>query len=448
MIPGLGHEFWQRPKVRGALARRDIPALYRALCSVGATQREIAGRVGQRQPDVSAIASGRPVLQYDVLVRIADGLGVHRGWMGLAYDDQSSEMLNQGNDAKEDLDMRRRAAIGNLLALASAGVVGSPVLGHASQVEHLMMAAPPPATVGGSDIAALRAWTAALRTLGRAGHPDIVNTINDAIRRAEAMRPAAAAGGVTAELSAVLSDLYLLCGWYHHDAWLTDPARWYYNRALVLAGDDALQRTVIMSFAGTTERDVGQLRDALKFHELGLMSLDGQPDHELWRTWMHLGSAGILAKMGGHDDAVRRCLDRANAAPAPVDSFHRADMAHARAGSLFALGQLDRAETYAAESVATFSADYRRDSIKARLRRATIHVAAGEADAPELTHQALVAAADIPSVRARRVLLPPLERSLRDRGGPTLTSLADRAAELRRGQRSVPSNQRTAATAC
>lgn len=446
MIPGSGHEFWQRPKVRKALAQRDIPALYRSLRSVGATQQEVADRVGQRQPDVSAISNGRPVLQYDVLVRIADGLGVHRGWMGLAYDEQTSEMLLQGDNTKEDPDMRRRAAIGNLLALASAGVVGSPVLGQAAQIEHLMTAAPPPVTVGGSDIAALRAWTAALRTLGRAGHPDIVNTLGDAIRRVEAMRPAAS-GTTAADLRAILSDLYLLCGWYHHDTWLTNPARWHYSRALALAENDAVQRTAILSFAGTTERDVGRLNDALKLHDLGLMGIDRQR-HELWSTWMHLGAAGILAKMGGHDDAVRRRLHLANDIPPPVDTFQRADMACARAGILLELGDFDGAERYAAESTRTFLADDRRDSLKAQLRLATIHVTAGKSDAPELTRRALTATTDVPSARIRYYWLPPLERALRDRGGTTLVSLADRVAELRRGQRSVPSNQRSAATAC
>ena len=40
---------------------------------------------GQSQPEVSAIMHGRRVMAYDVLVRIADGLGIPRGLMGLAF---------------------------------------------------------------------------------------------------------------------------------------------------------------------------------------------------------------------------------------------------------------------------------------------------------------------------------------------------------------------------
>lgn len=34
---------------------------------------------------MSAILRGRPVLSYNVLARIAEGLGIPRGWMGLAF---------------------------------------------------------------------------------------------------------------------------------------------------------------------------------------------------------------------------------------------------------------------------------------------------------------------------------------------------------------------------
>ena len=67
-----------------ALAERDIPTVYRLLQRHGASQRAIAERTGQAQSEISEILNGRRVISYDLLARIADGLDVPRGWMGLA----------------------------------------------------------------------------------------------------------------------------------------------------------------------------------------------------------------------------------------------------------------------------------------------------------------------------------------------------------------------------
>jgi plasmid maintenance system antidote protein VapI len=74
--------------MRYALAVHDIAKVYRLLQRFGVSQRRIAARVDQAQSEVSEIIGGRKVVAYDVLIRIADGLGVPRGWMGLQYTDQ------------------------------------------------------------------------------------------------------------------------------------------------------------------------------------------------------------------------------------------------------------------------------------------------------------------------------------------------------------------------
>ena len=76
---------WARIDMRQALAVRDIGAVYRLLQRFGVAQRRIAALTDQSQSEVSEIIGGRrTVVSYDVLVRICDGLGVPRGWMGLA----------------------------------------------------------------------------------------------------------------------------------------------------------------------------------------------------------------------------------------------------------------------------------------------------------------------------------------------------------------------------
>jgi plasmid maintenance system antidote protein VapI len=78
---------WQRTDMRRYLAARDIGSVYRLLQRFGVSQRAIAARTGQSQSEISEIIAGlRRVISYDLLVRIAIGLDIPRGWMGLAYD--------------------------------------------------------------------------------------------------------------------------------------------------------------------------------------------------------------------------------------------------------------------------------------------------------------------------------------------------------------------------
>jgi hypothetical protein len=89
---------WLRADMRRRLCERDIAGVYRLLQAHGVSQRAIAARTGQSQSEVSEILAGRrQVVAYDVLVRIADGLGVPRGWMGLAYDETTVAYIRSGD---------------------------------------------------------------------------------------------------------------------------------------------------------------------------------------------------------------------------------------------------------------------------------------------------------------------------------------------------------------
>jgi predicted XRE-type DNA-binding protein len=78
---------WQRRDMRAALAVRDVATVYRLLQRYGLSQRAIAALTGQSQSEVSEVIAGRRrVVSYELLSRIAGGLGIPRGWMGLAYD--------------------------------------------------------------------------------------------------------------------------------------------------------------------------------------------------------------------------------------------------------------------------------------------------------------------------------------------------------------------------
>ena len=87
-------EVWAAPDLAEALASRDVAAIYRFLQGEGVSQRRIASLIGQSQSEVSEILGGRVVMSYPVLERIAVGLGIPRGLMGLAYDGGAGEGLS------------------------------------------------------------------------------------------------------------------------------------------------------------------------------------------------------------------------------------------------------------------------------------------------------------------------------------------------------------------
>jgi len=47
------------------------------------------------QSEVSEILAGRRIVSYEVLARIADGLGVPRGYLGLQYDDETQRLVDR-----------------------------------------------------------------------------------------------------------------------------------------------------------------------------------------------------------------------------------------------------------------------------------------------------------------------------------------------------------------
>lgn len=83
----IPEEVWGLETMRAALRVREIATMYDILQRHGVSQRRIAAATGQSQSEISEILSGRRVWSYDVLVRIADGFGIPRGWMGLAHAD-------------------------------------------------------------------------------------------------------------------------------------------------------------------------------------------------------------------------------------------------------------------------------------------------------------------------------------------------------------------------
>src|SRR4051794_15595114 len=97
--PPLDPAVWERTETRGALAARDLAAVFRLLRKAGTSQRAIAALTGLAPSEVYEIGRGRRVMAYDVLCRIADGLGVPRGYLGLAYDCETACFVSAADGA-------------------------------------------------------------------------------------------------------------------------------------------------------------------------------------------------------------------------------------------------------------------------------------------------------------------------------------------------------------
>jgi transcriptional regulator with XRE-family HTH domain len=145
---------------RRALAHRDITAVFRILRDAGVSQAAIAIATGQRQSEVSEIISGRQVQSIALLERIADGLGVPRGWMGLAYDpDLEPEPVSPEESKTEDENNA------NLLRHGATVLCGRPVFGPADPIRVRNTRTPMPRRIGPGDVEQVASTTERLGQL-------------------------------------------------------------------------------------------------------------------------------------------------------------------------------------------------------------------------------------------------------------------------------------------
>jgi transcriptional regulator with XRE-family HTH domain len=165
---------WEQPDMRAVLAARDIGAVYRALADLGVSQRAIAALTGQSQPEVSEILSGRRVIAYEVLERIAEGLSIPRELMGLSWYGPAGASAYPGSVMVQPPEgvteaMRRRA----FLAAAGVAIVGHPVK-QLGEVLNLPGPPPPelPSRVSGVHVTKVRALTRNLLAAARVHGPE------------------------------------------------------------------------------------------------------------------------------------------------------------------------------------------------------------------------------------------------------------------------------------
>src|SRR6266540_2726280 len=231
----ISPEEWEQPEMRAALAGREVSAVYRLLRKHGVSQRQIAAMTGQSQSEVSEILKGRQVMAYDVLARIADGLGVPRGYMGLAYDEVTAVRVAgtaEASGKEEDESVKRR----KFLAHAAAVAVGAHVLGDADMGSWVAnpMLTPAPGRIGMTDVRQVEAATRALRSLDyQYGGGFCRDAVVAQLSWGQQMLGASGADHVKKRLHVALADLHNLAGWTSFDM-----GRVYLHKE---APDDALK---------------------------------------------------------------------------------------------------------------------------------------------------------------------------------------------------------------
>jgi tetratricopeptide (TPR) repeat protein len=259
---------WQRPQMRMALARHDISEVYRLLGAAGISQRRIAALTGQNQSEISDISQGRQVQAYDLLARIAHGLGIPRGYMGLAFTDTLT--TSTVTTTPEDDLMERRTFL---------GLVSKIVMGAALTPAEISLIAAAPATasrvprqIGPTEVAQLQALTGVLRAYDAAhGGGACRDAILAHTRRAEALLTATGSDDLRPQMLSAVAETQTLAGWVAHDLGLAREARGHLARALQLTqqADDAAHSAIVLYYLGRVPLDNGDPDEALKLFQLG-----------------------------------------------------------------------------------------------------------------------------------------------------------------------------------
>lgn len=384
--------------MRAALARRDIGAVYRILTRAGATQRQIAHLTGQSQSEVSEILQGRQVIGYAVLARIAEGLGIARGLMGLAGAGCPSPPPSPIQEADES--MKRRA----LLAVASNALFGHPVLGAVLELPTQEIPTPLPSRLAMADVTALREMTRRLEIVAKT-YGGSAEMLTPVVTHAERLLPVAASEAIKQDLLVAIAELHTVAGWAAFDARQDKTASYHFARAMELGADadDGFTFSRAAYLAGVATAERGHCNDGLKLLQLARISLDSVPaaprTQEL-ASWLAADSADVLARMD-HVAAARSELAAARESWRAPNADDQADMAWVTALVELTLGRLDMAERLVAASARHWegTADHRQAAL-GRITLAVIHVRAGEPRAHELAHRAITTVAELRSLRA------------------------------------------------
>jgi transcriptional regulator with XRE-family HTH domain len=259
--------------MRQACTDRDISVIFRLLTEGGMQQRQIAQLVSMSQSEVSEILSGRKVMGYSVLLRVAEGLGIPRGLMGLAYDEGTEP---EPDEVDEDVERRK------LLALAGAILCGAPVFGQPEPLAIRRVLLAPPQRIGVADLKAYEQTMLQLQALqrqvgGRATREPLAATA----KAGEQLLKAQATPDVHQRLRFLVSDVHRRAGWAAGDAGLVDDYRAHMHAALDFAAGDPDRVALVLQTTGSMEKSLGHPEFALKLLQMGQVAANTSTDPQV-----------------------------------------------------------------------------------------------------------------------------------------------------------------------
>jgi transcriptional regulator with XRE-family HTH domain len=428
--------------MRAALSKREISTVYRLLRQHGVSQRQIAAMTGQSQSEVSEILKGRQVMAYDVLTRISDGLGVPRGYMGLAYDEVTAIRVvgaADGQQAEEDESVKRR----RFLAHAAQVTMGAAVFGSESGTWAANPArTPAPGRIGMTDVRQVEAATRALRALDyQYGGGFCRDAVVAQLSWGQQMLESNGTELVKNRLFVALADLHSLAGWTSFDTGLMDSARGHFANALDLAkqGENHPLVANVLYRMGRVYLHQEAPNDALKLFQLGQIAAQ-ESGSELAVAVLCANEAWAYAMMG-NDDQAMKLLGRSK------DEFARADLVNAESWVKFfnetdvyamigtvhtVLAQQNAAHTKYAipaltRAVESYDDDMARSKAFMLSALATNHLIDGDIDqGARVGGKALDCADGIKSARVRDRMRPMQVEAERRRNNADARDLADR----------------------
>jgi transcriptional regulator with XRE-family HTH domain len=295
--------------VREACAARDISTIFRFLVDSGMSQRELAVLVKMNQSEIVEILKGRQVQAYDVLVRIADGLGIPRALMGLAYGGHDPVPAGE-----VDEDMERR----KLLAIAGALLFGAPIFGQPEPLAIRRVLADPPRRVGMADVRMYEQTLLQLESLQRAvGGRATREPLAATAKAGEQLLQAEASPDVHRRLRLLVSDAHRRAGWAAGDVGLVDDYRAHMHAALDLAAGDPDRVALVLCTAGAIEKSLGDPEFSLKLLQVGQTAAATSIDPQVRAVLGGEAVAGYVAM--GRPDMARKELATARSLFADAD---------------------------------------------------------------------------------------------------------------------------------
>jgi len=441
---------WESAPMREALRKHDLAYVFRTLKTYGFSQRQIAQLTQQSQPEISGImkAKGRAVLAYPVLLRIADGLGIPRGYMGLGNYDHGEYTSVEDELTAGVASLTEAEQIRSALQHAAEVLMGTSLPETARWWQPIAeITTPAPDTIGDTDVNSLEHLTRILRAVDyQHGGGACRDAVIAQTAYADAMlEKSACEDDVRARLALAAADLHNLAGWTSFDVGLHGSARLHFGRALELA-----KQTDTLSLAANVLYRQGRLHlhrgaqdQALRFFQLGLIA--GQDaDDPLTVAMLHANLGWAHAIMGQRSKALS-ALGRAedefvrgeDNLPAWVAFFSAADLA-ALTGMVHSLLLGDdsavKAITSLTASITSRGAGTARSTLFELTALAATRLKAGDvAGGVQDGNRAVDLAGTVRSVRTIERLEPLLDAARNHPGDDGAVELARRVAILRGG---------------